>query len=268
MKHKLLSIAIWLNLIVTIPLIATEAFLRYVDYDGVYHYLSAWETLKMRYAVDGYRFETGHYNLGRWAVTIDNSGFRQTETKTSDCKVAFLGDSVTFGWGANDADTFVQLYANESPYTVLNRGLNGYNIGNLSELYKQLKADAIIYLVVSNDADLNQAGYNGNRTTIQSAIYYRLMWSNIVAERPKRKKDFDRYKRLFATMDRGDMLTIRLDDNSPFMQSIADIVPLRVSSVYPMVSLTDAHPNKDGHKMLYDAMRPYIDDFIAQRCHK
>jgi hypothetical protein len=86
------------------------------------------------------------------------AGWVPGEKRRGTYRIATFGDSETFGWSVDFAETFQQQMELLNPeYEVLNLGVPGYNIANAAEhvvrtamLYKP---DLLIYLVNPNDFD-------------------------------------------------------------------------------------------------------------------
>lgn len=109
----------------------------------------------------------------RDGITTNRYGFRDLDydltTKPDDMlRIAFAGDSVTFGNGVELEETFVhQLNVEASqldlPYQVqaLNFGTDGYNTPQIYELIRtkilQHSPDIVVYAMCMNDFDFDQA---------------------------------------------------------------------------------------------------------------
>ncbi|MCM3875340.1 MAG: SGNH/GDSL hydrolase family protein [Thermoanaerobaculia bacterium] len=86
------------------------------------------------------------------------AGWVPSEKREGTYRIATFGDSETFGWSVDFAETFQQQMELRNPaYEVLNLGVPGYNIANVAEhvvrtamLYKP---DLLIYLINPNDFD-------------------------------------------------------------------------------------------------------------------
>lgn len=266
MKRLIVSTS-WVILVTAFLL---EATLRLIDPFGAYAYRSAWETLRTRPDTFGYTFVPDTYHLRGWSATINADGYRAMNSATSDCDIAVIGDSATFGWGVNDSDTWVQLLADSTPLVHFdNYGLPAYNIGNISALYASLRDssmyDGYIYLIVPNDAQ-KDATYTRPSAEPMTAIEYYLASYNVEQSRGKVPEDIARFRTLFNAMKADNMLSMRLENNSVFYNAIADIAPLSVGYTHK-VSKADPHANAEGNAELYAQIEPLALPFIDKVCN-
>jgi hypothetical protein len=118
-------------------------------------------------------FDVFDPRLGRWhkrnfshkyvgaVITTNSKGVRDTElpyeNKDKRQRVVVLGDSVTWGFGVNDGDTFSDFMEKGAVKTdVINMGVNGFSTGEELLLLKyegmQYKPDAVIlFFYIGND---------------------------------------------------------------------------------------------------------------------
>ena len=105
----------------------------------------------------GYTFRTGTHTLLSYTFTILPDGTRAVpDTNVNGSKtLVFVGDSVTFGYGVDDDQAWVNLVARELPDVhVINAGISGFNSTNALRTVEQYpNADALVYLLIGNDAD-------------------------------------------------------------------------------------------------------------------
>ncbi len=105
----------------------------------------------------GYNFRSGTHVLSEFTFTLLRDGTRAVpDTNLAALKtLVFIGDSVTFGYGVGDAQTWVNLVARQRPdLHVVNAGVSGYNSTNVRRGIDQYPADdALVYLIVNNDAE-------------------------------------------------------------------------------------------------------------------
>lgn len=105
------------------------------------------------------------YSLGSNLVELNSHGLRDDEIpydkSPGEKRVLVLGDSVTFGWGVSQGETFsdrMEYLLNESPgdkWQVINSGVNGYNTEQ-EAAYLRIKGmryspDIVVLVYVSND---------------------------------------------------------------------------------------------------------------------
>lgn len=116
----------------------------------------------------GYKHpESVTYRLGSNQVKINAHGLRDEEvpyTKSGDEKrILVLGDSVTFGWGVSQGETFSDraeyLLREQSGrrWQVINAGVNGYNTEQEAIFLRiegmRYSPDYVLLIYVSNDVD-------------------------------------------------------------------------------------------------------------------
>ena len=103
----------------------------------------------------GWVQKPGIYHLSASTATVTEEGRVVPDTNaTATCTIATIGDSVTFGHGINDEDTWVNLLARQYQQAhFINAGVTGYNIENIQATLEDMDADGYIYLIINNDAD-------------------------------------------------------------------------------------------------------------------
>lgn len=146
-------------LVVTaVSLLVTEAALALIDPLGMWRYYNDLRGVRASFRPDAARVfvaEPGVYRMSNWTFTIDADGTRHTPASRADapCTVVALGDSVTFGMGVNDAETWPNLYAEATGCRVVNAALPGYDIWAVYAAYRAHPyADRYVYLLIENDA--------------------------------------------------------------------------------------------------------------------
>ena len=141
---------------VLLALLTAEALLARFDPLGfVYFRDQAYLSAQMIPDPRGYNFRPGTYPLS-FALTILPDGTRAVpDTGPAAVTLVFIGDSVTFGYGVDDDQTWVNLIARTLPGVhVINAGVSGYNSTNVARTVAQFPdADALVYLIVNNDAE-------------------------------------------------------------------------------------------------------------------
>ena len=143
---------------VLIALLLGEALLGRFDPLG-FAYFRDQSTLGTLLVPDtrGYAFQPGTHDLSHFSFRMLPDKTRAVpDTKPSAPKtLVFMGDSVTFGYGVNDDQTWVNQVAHDLPYVhVINAGISGYNSTNVLRTVAQYPAaDDLVYLIIDNDAD-------------------------------------------------------------------------------------------------------------------
>jgi hypothetical protein len=114
----------------------------------------------------GYRHpDSVAYSLGSSLVELNSHGLRDDEIPydkpAGEKRILVLGDSVTFGWGVSQGETFsdrMEHLLNELPgdrWQVINSGVNGYNTEQESTYLRiegmRYSPDFVVLVYVSND---------------------------------------------------------------------------------------------------------------------
>lgn len=94
----------------------------------------------------------------RSTVTTNGLGFRSAELDPAKPTLAFLGDSITFGYGLEDHETIPAHVAEKLPtWNVLNTAAPGYNLIQQTATYrekvKQLNPRAFVLIFHFNDVE-------------------------------------------------------------------------------------------------------------------
>lgn len=108
------------------------------------------------------------YWLGANRVELNSHGLRDDEIPynkpAGEKRILVLGDSVTFGWGISQGETFsdrMEYLLNELPgdrWQVINSGVNGYNTEQEATYLRiegmRYSPDFVLLVYVTNDVDL------------------------------------------------------------------------------------------------------------------
>ncbi len=143
---------------VLLALVLGEALLAWFDPLG-FAYFRDQQTLASLLLPDprGYNFRSGTHVLSSFTFTLLADGTRAVPSTNpaSSLPLVFVGDSVTFGYGVDDAQTWVNLVARQRPdFHIVNAGVSGYNSTNVRRTVEQYPAAAaLVYLIVNNDAE-------------------------------------------------------------------------------------------------------------------
>lgn len=150
------------------------------------------------------------YRLGNNKVELNDNGLRDEEVLVEEVagirRILVLGDSVTFGWGVNQGETFsdrmeprLERLTGEQ-WQVINAGVNGYNTEQEAAYLRlegfRYKPETVIVVYVSNDVD---PVFDPNLTTWRR--YPR--WPNSLPEALDRVRHFSflyQTTKLFARM--------------------------------------------------------------------
>jgi len=118
-----------------------ELSLRLVDPLGMWAYYADFaylQSLSIPFA-DGFRYRAGDYQFNTYHLRITTEGLRYVAPNDSACQIAFVGDSVTFGMGANTS--FVNILAEDLSLNAVNYGIPAYSAENIAEVVANNSAD-------------------------------------------------------------------------------------------------------------------------------
>ena len=278
--RRILIIVLWTFLVTVFGI---EAILRLTDpwgvidvYDDLVLFHENFETHPLR----GYVLPEGEYQFNRWTATVDA---RQTRlvpdtNPNASCTIAMVGDSVTFGHGVDDEDTFTNHLARSFPdVQFINAGLNGYNIGNVLGTIRSIEADAYIYFIIHNDVDPPlEIGQQG-RVKYAITLYnhsLRAMLANddeadpVESETPADVVYPDWFITDAQTIAGFDNVLIAANVGNSLLEYIETIdAPLVIiSKTKHRVSRADPHPNAEGHGEMAQSLLPHVDRWIAEHC--
>jgi hypothetical protein len=262
-SHRRALISILAMIVLTMFLV--DFFLWKVDPQGVVRYFQDYTALQLHAlpAPDGLRYTPGTHRFTAHSVTIGLDGFRSVPTNRGGCcRITFIGDSVTFGMGANVS--YVDLLAPDIEATVINTGIPGYNIENIALMPDIIEADGYIYLVVQNDAD-PPAVWRLPSGYVQPALSLYLAY--LIPSGGSATMPDEAYFRQHAEplLARDDVLTFAFEG-----AGLTDTARSLGVHVIPMYTSTasqfDAHPNPQGAAQIADAMRGAVVGFAARQC--
>lgn len=210
----------------------------------------------------GYTYAPGVYQLSRSTVTMLDDGTRLVPDSASegDSPLVFVGDSVTFGLGVSDADTFVNLVARAMADTrVINAGMPAFNITNIRRLVALQPEDArIVYLITDNDADpIFEPSFRPEDKLPELpwvALYIRFLPVVVQAGDPRfanEGRDIDLYiEEVSALVDDPRVLMVGYDTVlTPLTPGAVQIAPYTTR-----LSYADKHPDAAGHGEIAEAI--------------
>lgn len=168
--HKFLSNTYLLIGTTVVTLIAVEIGLRILNPWGIefFHTLPYHMQGMLDHPVLGYVHpRSTEYSLGKNWVSLNSHGLRDEEFQLAkppdEKRVLVLGDSVAFGWGVSQGETFsdrmeelLQLKTSQK-WQVINAGVNGYNSEQEANWFRNygllFKPDLVILVYVNNDVE-------------------------------------------------------------------------------------------------------------------
>lgn len=246
-----------------------EVGLRLVDPFGVARYTADQATLYGVMIPDSARaavYRPGVTVFSNFSMTIlPNHSRAVPDTTVSGCTIAFVGDSVTMGWGVNDADTWVNLVARELPSVhIVNTGVAGYSIYDVAATLDTVQADGYVYLLIGNDN--RRMRFTGvplppdTRSAVQMNLEYFTLASS-----PDPTFDDEFYAALGKLTNRNNVAVIAFD--APAGREAAKRSPVTLIPMYTdRLSFVDRHAGAKGNREIAQSMLPIVHEFTAQRC--
>lgn len=109
------------------------------------------------------------FNTDALGLRSQHPGTRYGAKQPHEYRIAFMGDSFTFGQGVANEETFPQVVSNDlnamqSQYriTAFNFGVSGYNVKTMADTLRYramaLKPDLAVMCIIYADFDLNRTG--------------------------------------------------------------------------------------------------------------
>lgn len=248
--------------IVTLAII--EAALWHIDPVGVVAYFADLNALQSHSlpAEDGYRYTPGDYCFRKYCAEIGADGLRVVpDTVTSDCTILFVGDSVSFGMGANRS--YVDFLAPDLGANVRNGGLPGYSAANVAAMVQGIEAEGYVWLIIGNDADPAYTWRRGSgRLPSAITLYLDWLFPGDAAAVP----DMALFARTAGPLlARDDVLAFTFE--GAMLTTEAAAMGAQVIEQYrSVVSVRDAHPSDTGAAEIATAMRDDVMEFVEARC--
>lgn len=252
-----------------VVLVSLEVLLRFGDPGGFYQYRRVlhWNYSHRVEHETGYSLLSGSYpRAPGGAVTILEDGSRLVPNsvgRDSACTVVLIGDSVAFGMGVSDDDTYINALAGEfDSVHWINAARPGYNSTNLSRLYRSYPADGYIYHVVSNDAQMPTAVFVVG--SMPSALLYR--WNlhtadNVDLEAPE---DWHLYGGALLDMPRGVLVFGR---DAPVTRFVSAYMPTVIVPHWGYsISTADGHPDARGHEVIASQLMRHVELWLSMVC--
>lgn len=215
----------------------------------------------------GYTYAPGEYRLSRSLVTMRADGTRLVPASGPDDApgpLVFVGDSVTFGLGVSDDETFVNLIAQRYPgRRVINAGIPAYNIVNIRAAIAKQPPDAqIVYLISDNDADPLFEPPFGPGASVPyvpwTALYIRFLPVVLQATDP----NFGNPATDLAMFER-EVAAVAADPRVTLVGYDSGLTPLApgayaIAGFSTRLSFADKHPDANGHRELAEQIAPLI----------
>lgn len=105
-------------------------------------------------APNGFKLPDGVTTFSHWQATIQNGRRVAPDSVPTGQTVYFIGDSVTFGYGVEDGETWVNLLAKEFGLNAINTAYPAFNRENITlSLLDIPRGACVVYVAISNDAE-------------------------------------------------------------------------------------------------------------------
>lgn len=254
-------------IVITVPL-AINAMLYYLDPLGIVIYAHDLNALFHVSEPDktGIRFLTGRYAFRGYTATIGHDGLRIVpDTAFTHCTIATIGDSVTFGMGVEDYETFTNIFAQTfKDVHWINAGIPGYSALNVREQINTIAADGYLWLIINNDDEPFRRYFGGRIHNAPFAITQYLTWQRETPI-PVNTERFDSGAQTILSHD--DVLAFAFADIS-LTDHIEQTYPqvITIPLYTEVVSRADPHPNAAGHDQIATALYPYVSEFVEDIC--
>lgn len=228
----------------------------------------------MRDDPTGYILQAGTHRFHDYTATILADGSRAVPATNPDasCTLATIGDSMTFGQGVHDNETWVNLIAAQYPDVhVINPARPDYSAQNIAALKQTYPADGYLWMLIYNDA-LSPYVYSGVQPAYpypMATALYRAWFVNRLrdtASRATRQVDMQAYWQAVEQIA-GDNVLIAGFAGDELTETTALRHPLILLPLYTaFVSPVDNHPNAEGHRQIADSLSPYLSPFVDTMC--
>lgn len=261
--------------LVIFTIIGIDVALHVFDVWGAHAYFDDLHILFNAFEEDAvrvHRITPGVYQFSNWSATVLADGTRYLpQSAAAGCTLAVIGDSVTFGHGVNDADTFTALLAQDFPsIRWINGGMEGYNIGQVLDTRRMLAVDGYLYLMINNDAAARINPIYVPKPFYRPSIpLYWMLWRGSQSGGAGDGMDTG-LSQDFTAFD-ADIDTLKEDEQVIVVGFTGNDLPVRAD--VPTIphwthknSFTDAHPNYLGHQEIAAGLRPYVQALIERVC--
>lgn len=219
--------------------------------------------------------DPGVYRLTENTVTIGADGFRVLPDTNLDaaCTIAFIGDSVTFGWGVDDHEVFANRIAREFPNVrFINASAPGSDNLQLLWMMEHTAANGYIHLIYENDA--RDIALKNTAPRVQITAADRLLYTRWYIKRLY--SVYSRAPEVINTADFFAALDGMRDYNVLFFAQRSNPLIDRITERYPEVVVldwtwrqlnwADSHPDPAGHEAGARLMLPYVREFVQETC--
>ena len=265
-------IAVLFMFIVTFGL--TELLLKVVDPWGADAYFYDIFSMFAAYVPENgyYTLPDGTYEFRHWSATMaEQQRVTPATAAEAACRIVVVGDSMAYGYGVNDDETWVNHLADKNPEVRFeNYGVVAASSQNIRARVERLDTDGIIYLFFRNNRKdpitipERQSGY---QSSLGAYLYY-VQVATSDASAPPLSPDalserFLEDMQYLSSVD--NLLMLGFDDW--LSNYVADEYGLTIIPDFEeAISLADAHPTAAEHVKIAENMQPHVETFIADVC--
>jgi len=213
----------------------------------------------------GYEHPPGQWQVDGKRITITDGDARWTPgTGPRACDLVVVGDSIAWGFGVSDDETFASYLARDLPdVEVHNVARTGYNIENIRESIDYYDTDAYLYFVTNNDDGARRGMMPPLVRVTPVAAYAALAYQRLNA-RYGEDKIHSRFGVVIRELTQHENLLIVVQEND----RLAHIVPdaLVISDYTETVSAVDSHPSGEGHRQIAETILPAVRAHMRRWC--
>lgn len=264
-----------------LTLAALEIGLTFVDPFGMAFFAKVdWLEEFLGRANGSYSLSPGTYAMAGWTVTMNDALTRDVPDSGEGCTVLFTGDSVTWGWGVDDNETFANLIARDLDVRAINAAMFGYSSEDVAAALQFFDDDDLgVYLIFPNDhyytwdittavqppGDHTFPGFGLLRGSTPAALWYGLY----LVTQSAHDRSAEYWDRFTADMD-----SIASHDNvlifgfkEPLATWASERYDVQLIDWYAgRISTVDPHPAPGGHHQIASAMLPIIHERLGDDC--
>ncbi|HLV34574.1 MAG TPA: SGNH/GDSL hydrolase family protein [Spirillospora sp.] len=262
-------------------LAALEIALALIDPFGMAFFAKVdWLDQYLGRANGSYSLSPGTYDMNGWRVSMNETPTRIVPESGTGCTVLFTGDSVTWGWGVNDGETFANLIATELGVNAINAAVFGYSSEDVAASLQYFNDyDLAVYLIFPNDHhytwDITAAlqppashtfpGFGLLHGGTPAAVWYSLY----LMTQSTQGQSTEYWDRFYAAMDaisaHDNVLIFGFDE--PVARQASERYDVHLIDWYSTsISRVDSHPDLAGHQQIADAMLPAIRERLGEVC--
>lgn len=221
----------------------------------------------------GYRLPAGTHHFHALDVTILEDGSRAVPATnaTAPCTIAAIGDSMTFGSGVGDSETWVNLLAEYYPAVrFINAARPDYSAPNVAALKAAYPADGYLWLLIFNDvleAYVYQGIYPAHPYPAATALYQDWLINRFRATTYRlRETDMRGYWQAVEQITGDNVLLFGFVNDALTMNTAFRYPVVLIPPYSAFVSRADRHPNATGHQQIATSLLPYLAPFVDMVC--